>query len=214
MVLEGVVTNVAAFGAFVDVGVHQDGLVHVSAMSKTFVKDPRAVVKPGDVVRVKVLEVDKPRKRISLTLRLDDEAGSQPARSARPDGGGASRRDQARTPSAKAAAPGNAMADALRRAGLGAATEGALSSATITPSLVFRKERLAKKVRCRVAAVGGNRLPCQEATFIAGEKADDGRDVLDRSQAAERRASDAGAPFDRAVTHCALGRHGRRRHAD
>ena len=73
MVLEGVVTNVAAFGAFVDVGVHQDGLVHVSALSTTFVKDPRDVVKPGDVVRVKVLEVDVPRKRISLTLRLDDE---------------------------------------------------------------------------------------------------------------------------------------------
>ncbi|MFE5794315.1 Tex family protein [Streptomyces sp. NPDC056503] len=83
MVLEGVVTNVAAFGAFVDVGVHQDGLVHVSAMSKTFVKDPRDVVKPGDVVKVKVLEVDIPRKRISLTLRLDDEAtadGSAPKR--------------------------------------------------------------------------------------------------------------------------------------
>jgi protein Tex len=74
MLLEGVVTNVAAFGAFVDVGVHQDGLVHVSAMSKTFVKDPRDVVKPGDIVRVKVLDVDVPRKRISLTLRLDDEA--------------------------------------------------------------------------------------------------------------------------------------------
>ena len=73
MVLEGAVTNVAAFGAFVDIGVHQDGLVHISAMSKTFVKDPRAVVKPGDIVRVKVLEVDKPRKRIALTLRLDDE---------------------------------------------------------------------------------------------------------------------------------------------
>jgi uncharacterized protein len=73
MLLEGVVTNVAAFGAFVDVGVHQDGLVHVSAMSKSFVKDPRDVVKPGDVVRVKVLDVDVPRKRISLTLRLDDE---------------------------------------------------------------------------------------------------------------------------------------------
>ena len=73
MVLEGVVTNVAAFGAFVDVGVHQDGLVHVSAMSKTFVKDPRDVVKPGDVVSVKVLAVDIPRKRISLTLRLDDD---------------------------------------------------------------------------------------------------------------------------------------------
>ncbi|MGW0665159.1 Tex family protein, partial [Streptodolium elevatio] len=74
MLLEGVVTNVAAFGAFVDVGVHQDGLVHVSAMSATFVKDPRDVVKPGDIVRVKVLDVDIPRKRISLTLRLEDEA--------------------------------------------------------------------------------------------------------------------------------------------
>ncbi len=125
MVLEGVVTNVAAFGAFVDVGVHQDGLVHVSALSNSFVKDPRSVVKPGDIVRVKVLEVDKPRKRISLTLRLDDQAGSQPARSGRSDGGsggggGASRRDQARVQAAKPSAPGNAMADALRRAGFGA----------------------------------------------------------------------------------------------
>ncbi|WP_030781203.1 Tex family protein [Streptomyces sp. NRRL S-920] len=88
MVLEGVVTNVAAFGAFVDVGVHQDGLVHVSAMSKTFVKDPRDVVKPGDIVKVKVMDVDIPRKRISLTLRLDDEASpsgeEQPKRGGRP----------------------------------------------------------------------------------------------------------------------------------
>ncbi|MFC5951416.1 Tex family protein [Pseudonocardia lutea] len=75
MVLEGVVTNVAAFGAFVDVGVHQDGLVHVSAMSSQFVSDPREVVKSGDVVKVKVLDVDEDRKRISLTLRLDDEPG-------------------------------------------------------------------------------------------------------------------------------------------
>jgi protein Tex len=74
MLLEGQVTNVAAFGAFIDIGVHQDGLVHVSAMSNTFVKDPRDVVKSGDIVRVKVLDVDIPRKRISLTLRLDDEA--------------------------------------------------------------------------------------------------------------------------------------------
>src|SRR5205085_4999701 len=74
MVLEGVVTNVAAFGAFVDVGVHQDGLVHVSAMAQSFVKDPRDVVKPGDIVRVKVLDVDIPRKRISLTLRPEDES--------------------------------------------------------------------------------------------------------------------------------------------
>ncbi len=68
MILEGAVTNVAAFGAFVDIGVHQDGLVHVSAMSKTFVKDPRQVVKPGDIVKVKVLEVDVARKRIALDI--------------------------------------------------------------------------------------------------------------------------------------------------
>ncbi|RKF27038.1 Tex family protein [Micromonospora globbae] len=93
MVLEGVVTNVAAFGAFVDVGVHQDGLVHVSAMSRTFVKDPREVVKSGDVVKVKVLDVDVARKRISLTLRLEDEPGADadrrgPGRGGRGDGGG------------------------------------------------------------------------------------------------------------------------------
>ena len=73
MVLEGVVTNVAAFGAFVDIGVHQDGLVHVSAMSQNFVADPRDVAKSGDVVKVKVLSVDIPRNRISLTMRLRDE---------------------------------------------------------------------------------------------------------------------------------------------
>lgn len=77
MILEGVVTNVAAFGAFIDIGVHQDGLAHVSALSKNFVKDPRDVVKPGDIVRVKVMDVDIPRKRISLTLRLEDEAGAE-----------------------------------------------------------------------------------------------------------------------------------------
>jgi uncharacterized protein len=76
MVLEGTVSNVAAFGAFVDIGVHQDGLVHVSAMSSKFVSDPREVVKSGQVVRVKVLDVDAPRKRISLSLRLDDEISS------------------------------------------------------------------------------------------------------------------------------------------
>lgn len=123
MILEGVVTNVAAFGAFVDVGVHQDGLVHVSAMSRTFVKDPRDVVKPGDIVKVKVLDVDIPRKRISLTLRLDDEAGPQARQ-----GGGEQRRRGGRPPQQRqgrgggtrqASAPVNsAMADALRRAGL------------------------------------------------------------------------------------------------
>ncbi|MDP2144292.1 MAG: Tex family protein [Gallionella sp.] len=95
MILEGVVTNVAAFGAFVDIGVHQDGLVHISALSNTFVKDPHSVVKAGQVVKVKVLEVDEKRKRIALTMRLEDKApqgGAKPAgataqRDARPQGG-------------------------------------------------------------------------------------------------------------------------------
>ncbi len=111
MVLEGVVTNVAAFGAFVDIGVHQDGLVHISAMSKSFVKDPRSVAKPGDVVRVKVLEVDAPRKRISLSMRLDDEAALRSQReqkSAQPQ-----RRD---APSRAAQPAGGALGDALMRA--------------------------------------------------------------------------------------------------
>ncbi|MEV6348917.1 Tex family protein [Actinoplanes sp. NPDC051851] len=86
MVLEGVVTNVAAFGAFVDIGVHQDGLVHVSALSEKFVQDPREVVKSGDVVKVRVLEVDEVRKRISLTMRLSDEPSR--GRGPREDRGG------------------------------------------------------------------------------------------------------------------------------
>ncbi|WP_030191074.1 Tex family protein [Streptomyces violaceorubidus] len=129
MVLEGVVTNVAAFGAFVDVGVHQDGLVHVSAMSRTFVKDPREVVKPGDIVKVKVMDVDIPRKRISLTLRLDDEVAAQgpQGEQKRERGGRPPRQRQQRGASggggkgrpSSAPAPSNgAMADALRRAGL------------------------------------------------------------------------------------------------
>jgi uncharacterized protein len=121
MVLEGTVTNVAAFGAFVDVGVHQDGLVHISAMAKTFVKDPRDVVKPGDIVRVKVLEVDKPRKRISLTLRLDDEVdrradGATPA-AARESGARAPRSGSRGAPPPQREASGGALAEALRRAG-------------------------------------------------------------------------------------------------
>ncbi|UTY57302.1 Tex family protein [Massilia sp. erpn] len=82
MILEGVVTNVAAFGAFVDIGVHQDGLVHISALSNSFVKDPHSVVKAGQVVKVKVLEVDEKRKRIALTMRLTDSA---PAAGSRPE---------------------------------------------------------------------------------------------------------------------------------
>lgn len=77
MILEGAITNVTNFGAFVDVGVHQDGLVHISALSNTFVKDPREVVKAGDIVKVKVMEVDASRKRIALSMRLDDVPGEQ-----------------------------------------------------------------------------------------------------------------------------------------
>lgn len=84
MILEGVVTNVAAFGAFVDVGVHQDGLVHISAITDRFIKDPREAVKTGDIVKVKVLEVDVARKRISLTMRLNDEIHAKPEGGARP----------------------------------------------------------------------------------------------------------------------------------
>ena len=82
MVLEGTVTNVTNFGAFVDVGVHQDGLAHISALSETFVRDPRDVVRAGDVVRVKVMEVDLQRRRIALTMRLGDEPGRKPGRGA------------------------------------------------------------------------------------------------------------------------------------
>lgn len=118
MILEGTVTNVAAFGAFVDIGVHQDGLVHISAMSKTFIKDPREVVKPGDIVKVKVLDFEVARKRISLTLRLDDEVG------AKKDAPGMQRDNGARNPSRMtSSAPrkqessgGGALAEALRRA--------------------------------------------------------------------------------------------------
>ncbi|WP_280671938.1 MULTISPECIES: Tex family protein [unclassified Kitasatospora] len=130
MVLEGVVTNVAAFGAFVDVGVHQDGLVHVSALSKNFVKDPREVVKSGDVVKVRVVSVDVQRKRIGLTLRLDDEPArpertertDRAERSERSDRGSRPPRQDRRGGGGGGAAPapvGNsAMADALRKAGL------------------------------------------------------------------------------------------------
>ncbi|MET9569794.1 Tex family protein [Streptomyces virginiae] len=153
MILEGVVTNVAAFGAFIDIGVHQDGLAHVSALSKTFVKDPRDVVKPGDIVRVKVMDVDIPRKRISLTLRLEDEAGAERGAGAprqrderrgggRPpqqrggaagQGGGRNQGEPGQSQGGGqgrqrqgggAPAPANsAMADALRRAGLTAPEE-------------------------------------------------------------------------------------------
>ena len=131
MILEGRVTNVAAFGAFVDIGVHQDGLVHVSALSHTFVKDPRDAVKAGDIVKVKVMEIDLPRQRIGLSMRLDDEPGQ--ARSGKPAGNNDNARGGQRdqrgggrpggngggggSKPASAPAPSNsAFADALSRA--------------------------------------------------------------------------------------------------
>lgn len=127
MVLEGVVTNVAAFGAFVDVGVHQDGLVHVSAMSDRFVSDPHEVVKSGQVVKVKVLEVDTDRQRIGLTLRLNDTPGAgKPKQPGKPAGnanrGGNTQRNQNRAKDAgrrESAVPSGSMAEALRNAGFG-----------------------------------------------------------------------------------------------
>lgn len=114
MILEGVVTNVAAFGAFVDIGVHQDGLVHISALSNTFVKDPHSVVKAGQVVKVKVLEVDEKRKRIALTMRLSDNA---PVAGARPEQR-ADRNDAKRLSQQRQAAPApasSAMAAAFAK---------------------------------------------------------------------------------------------------
>jgi len=121
MILEGRVTNVAAFGAFVDIGVHQDGLVHVSALSHTFVKDPRDAVKAGDIVKVKVMEVDLPRQRIGLSMRLDDEPG-QTRRAGNAEQGAHGVRDS-RGARAGGSAPkpveaplNSAFADALNRA--------------------------------------------------------------------------------------------------
>ena len=120
MILEGRVTNVAAFGAFVDIGVHQDGLVHISALSDRYVKDPREVVKAGDIVKVKVIEVDLARKRIALTRRLDDPVGEE---AAKPRATGAPRRngnDRPRGPrpgnAPATAPPNNAFAEAFARA--------------------------------------------------------------------------------------------------
>jgi uncharacterized protein len=121
MILEGVVTNVAAFGAFVDIGVHQDGLVHISALSDSFVKDPHSVVKAGQVVKVKVLEVDEKRKRIALTMRLTDSAAQG---SGQAGGKGGAPRDRAtdarrlaqhKRQEERQPAPGGAMAAAFAK---------------------------------------------------------------------------------------------------
>lgn len=138
MILEGVVSNVANFGAFVDVGVHQDGLVHISALTNKFISDPREVVKAGDIVKVKVLEVDVPRKRISFTMRLDDTptqanganqkqgnrnsgqganaASNKNSARNQPRGNGQNRGSQARGNEPQNSAMGNAFADAFAKA--------------------------------------------------------------------------------------------------
>ena len=115
MILEGTVTNVTNFGAFVDIGVHQDGLVHISSLSDKFVEDPHQVVKTGDIVKVKVLEVDVPRKRIALTMRLDESAVKNDGKSdrtlsARPRGNTQREERSSRGNNAM----GNAFADALK----------------------------------------------------------------------------------------------------
>src|SRR5690606_16456934 len=107
MVLEGVVTNVANFGAFVDIGVHQDGLVHISALAEKFVKDPRDVVRVGQTVTVKVLEVDQERKRVALTMRLSDDAQATPRRSGSGDNAARPGRREGQARSQQATVPAN-----------------------------------------------------------------------------------------------------------
>lgn len=120
MLLEGVVTNVANFGAFVDVGVHQDGLVHISALADKFVSDPREVVKAGDIVKVKVLEVDIERKRIGLTMRLSDEAPAKTAtdkpKAKASNGPKKKPSGSSRAPQPQNSAMGSALADAFAKA--------------------------------------------------------------------------------------------------
>lgn len=121
MLLEGVVTNVTNFGAFVDIGVHQDGLVHISALADRFVQDPHTVVKAGDIVKVKVMEVDIPRKRIALSMRLSDEPGQearqQPRQQRSNNPRNNSRNQAGRGPSNSPSAGGNTMAALFAKAG-------------------------------------------------------------------------------------------------
>ena len=115
MLLEGVVTNVANFGAFVDIGVHQDGLVHISALADTFVSDPREVVKAGDIVKVRVVEVDIDRKRIGLSMRKHDDAA--PAKKTDKQGKSSATAKTKKKPVDKASsAMGSAFADAFAKA--------------------------------------------------------------------------------------------------
>ena len=118
MTLEGVVTNVTNFGAFVDIGVHQDGLVHISAISHTFVDDPSKVLKAGQIVKVKVMEIDAPRKRIALTMRLDDDANQAEKTSDNKPARGGVRSSQNHNRQQQQQAPANTMASLFAKAGM------------------------------------------------------------------------------------------------
>jgi uncharacterized protein len=115
MVLEGTVSNVAAFGAFVDVGVHQDGLVHVSQLANRFVNDAREIVKTGDIVKVKVLEVDAARKRISLTMKLGETGQRDAPRENRFEGAGRGQRVKQDAPATTALGSAFAKLQGLRK---------------------------------------------------------------------------------------------------
>jgi uncharacterized protein len=145
MMLEGVVTNVTNFGAFVDIGVHQDGLVHVSALADRFVKDPREVVKSGDVVKVKVLEVDLKRKRIALTMRMSDQPGAAKQNANSNDGPLSSRDRKFMTADAPRQAgggqrsSGQSSGGSFGNASAGGAMGGALAAAFAKAGLDKRK---------------------------------------------------------------------------
>ena len=171
MVLEGVVTNVAAFGAFVDVGVHQDGLVHVSAMSAGYVSDPRSVAKPGDVVRVKVLSVDTARQRISLTMRLDEGA-------AKPGGSGRG----SRPPSSRTYAPDSQPPPSSARA----ATPGTPASPRPEATRPEATRRGGAPRDGADARSAGDRHGPGDRRGDAGRRADDARGAGDRRGGADR----------------------------
>ncbi|MFK7829292.1 MAG: Tex family protein [Congregibacter sp.] len=133
MILEGTVTNVTSFGAFVDVGVHQDGLVHISAMSEKFIKDPREAAKAGDIVQVKVMTVDIPRKRIGLSMRLSDSASVDPVRRK----GGQKTAKEGRSSAGRSGAQTEQRGRKSNAKPTGARSSGAVKGSTDTPNNAF-----------------------------------------------------------------------------
>jgi protein Tex len=216
MVLEGVVTNVAAFGAFVDIGVHQDGLVHVSALSKNFVADPHDVVKSGDVVQVKVLSVDIPRHRISLTMRTDDPAdGAQPnPRSPRGPRPGAKSRSQSSSRTDPGSTPQATTPTGAADPGAGAA--GGNGSDGAGASAATGSGRRTGSGNGRRGAPGGSRGRAgsgdrngsagsggRHAAGVGAGRRDGGAD-----QAADRRGGGSGADPRRGASGSGGGRNG------